>query len=100
MSLGQCVGVDGDKQVGLVLVGNVGTRMQRNKHVRLAGVYHLHVRTVLFHQFTEGQRHIQVDGLLLGNLAHCASVIATVSGINDQGKPFVGSNNAHCHTHH
>ena len=91
--------MDGDKQVCLVLVGNVSTGMQGNEDIGLAGIDDLYIRAVLLHQLTKSQRHIQVDGFLLGNLTYGTSIIATMSGINDQRKMFIGSNNSCRHTH-
>ena len=70
--------------------------MQRHKDVRLAGVDHLDIRTVGFHLTPEGQRHVQVDGFLLGQLAQCTGIIAAMSGINDQNEFLIGSNSRHC----
>ena len=100
VSLRQGIGMDGDKQVGLVLVGNVGTGVQGDEDVSLAGIYHLHIRTVLLHQLTEGQRHVQVDNLLFGNLAHRTCIMTTMTSVDDQRKTLVGSNTSHCHTYH
>ena len=64
--LRQRIGMDADEEVGLGLVGNVGTGMQGHKHIGLAGVDDSHVLTVTLHQPSKGQCHVQVDGLLLG----------------------------------
>ena len=90
--------MDGDKQVSLVLVGNVGTGMQRDKDIRLTGIDDLHIRAVLLYQLAEGQRHIQIDGFLLGNLSNSSCVIAAMAGINDQRKTLIGSKGDCCHT--
>ena len=82
--------MDRDKQVGLVTVGDVGTGMQGDEHIGLAGVNHLDIRAVLLHQSSEGQRHIQVDNLLLSDGAYCSGIMSAVSGVNHQRKAFIG----------
>ena len=97
VTLGQCIGMYGDKEVGLVLVGNVGTGVQRHEDIRLAGVDDLYVRTVLLHQPAKGQCHIQVDGFLLGDFAHRTCIVSAVSGVDDQREALVGSNCGYRH---
>ena len=84
--LGQGVGVHGDKEVGLVPVGDVGTGMQRDEHIGLTRVDDLHVRTVTFHQPSEGQCHVQIDGFLLGQRTHGTRIMTTMTCVNDQRK--------------
>ena len=85
-SLGQGIRMDGDKEVGLVAVGNIGTGVQGNKHIRLTGVDYLHIRAVALHQLSESQRHIQVDDFLFCKRTDSSGVVATMSGINHQCK--------------
>ena len=80
------VGVDGHEEVGLVAVGNVGASLQRHEHISLSGVDHLHVGTVLLHEFAESQCHVEVDGFLLREHAHGTGILSAVSGIDDQHK--------------
>ena len=84
--LGQGVGVHGDKEVGLVSVGNIGTGMQGDKHIGLTRVDDLHVRTVALYQFSKGQCNVQIDGFLLGQRTHGTRIMASMSCINDQRK--------------
>ena len=90
-ALGQRIGVDGDEEVGLVAVGNVSTRMQGDEDIGLTGIDDAHVRTVAFHQPSEGQRHIQIDMFLLGQRTYRTSVRSSMSGINDQREFLVCS---------
>ena len=78
--------MNGDEDVGFVFVGNVGTFMQRDEHVGLAGVDDFYVGAVLLHIAAKGQRHIQVDVLLLGPIGTGTSVLSAMSGINDKGE--------------
>ena len=84
MSLGQGVGMDGDEEVCLVLVGNVSTCMQGDEDVCLAGIDDLDVGAVLFYQSSEGQCHVEVDGLLFGECSYGSRVMTAVTGIDDQ----------------
>ena len=90
VSLGQGVDVDGDKQVGLVIVGNLRTTVEFHELVGLAGIDHLHVRAVLLNQFSESEGELQGQILLTG-LGHAdgSCVTATVSGIDDQRESLV-----------
>ena len=65
-AFGQRIGMDRDKQVGLITVGYVGTGVQGDERVGLTGIDNLDVRTVLLYQTTKGQCHIQIDNLLFG----------------------------------
>ena len=96
MSLGQGVGMDRDKEVCLGLVGNVGTGVQGYEDIGLAGVDDLDVRTVLLHQTSEGQRHIQVDGFLPGDGTHSTGVVAAMACVDDQGKLLRLRSASHC----
>ena len=49
---GRSVRVDGDKEVRVVLVGYIRARLERNKLIRCTGIYHFHVRILLFQQFS------------------------------------------------
>ena len=69
LSFGQGVGMHTDKEVGLGLVGNIGTFIQRDKDIGLAGIDDFHVRTVALHHSAESQSHLQVDVLLLRHTA-------------------------------
>ena len=111
-ALGQGIGMHGDKQVCLVAVCYVSPGVQRDKDIGLTGIDDLHVRTVVLHQPAEGQRHVQVDRLLLGQCSHGSRIIPAMSGINYQRKllrliscqsvigPSVGSNRHYRQTHH
>ena len=57
--------MDGDEQVGLVLVGNLSTTVEFYKRISLPGVDHLHVGTVLFHHSSEGKGIPQCQVFLL-----------------------------------
>ena len=83
-SLGQGVGMDGDKKICLITIGNIGTGMQGNENIRFTGINNLHIRAVAFNQSSKSQCNIQVDDFLLCNGTYSTSIIATMSGINNQ----------------
>ena len=99
-SLGQCVRMDGDKEVGLIFISNVCARVQGNENIRLARIDDLHVAAIALYQPSEGQCDIQVDMLLLRDFSYGARIVASMSGINHQRKFLVGSNHRHCHHQH
>ena len=89
MALGQGIDVDRDKQVGLVLIGNLSTTVELHKTVGLAGIDDLHVRTVLLYESSEREGKFQGQ-ILLTCLGHTdgACIATTVSGIDDQREPL------------
>ena len=80
------IGVDGDKEVGLVLVGNIHTALQGQEYIGLARVDNFHVGAVAFDQSSEGQGHVEIDILLLGDGSHGTRVVPSMAGINHQHK--------------
>ena len=81
----QGIGMDRHKQVCLVLVGDRCPPVQRHKHIGFASIYHLYVRTVALYQFSESERHIEVDILLQGKGALGSRIGSAMTGINDKG---------------
>ena len=78
-----------EEQVGFVLVGYVRARLERNKHIRRTGIYHLDVRIILLKQFTRTESETQVEVFLLGNSTHSARILAAVTGVNHYCIGFV-----------
>ena len=83
---GYRVGMYADKHVGLIPVGNSGTLMQRDKHIRLTCIDDLHVRTVLLHITSKSQCHLQIDVLLIRVFSRSTCILTSVAGINHQRK--------------
>ena len=85
MAFGQSIDVNGDKQVGLVVVGNLSTTIELHKLVGLTGIDHLHIGAVFLYQLSEGEGELQGQVLLtgLGN-TDSTCVTTTMSGINHQ----------------
>ena len=92
----QGIDMDGDKQVGLVLVGNLRTAIEFDEAIRLAGVDHLHARAVFLYHAPEGQGELQRQVLLLGDGADGTRIMSAVSGIDYQRKGFACSVDSHC----
>ena len=88
MVLCQRVGVDGDKEVGLGIVGNLGTTIQGDEDIRLARIDHLHVRATLLNEAAQLEGHVQVDVLLLGDFPYGTGVVPAVPGVDDDCKIF------------
>ena len=99
MSLGQCIDMDGDKQIGLILVGNLRTFIQLHELIGLTGIDDLHVGTFLFHKFSEGKGKLQSQVLFLDTgIADGPGIASAMSGIDDQRKPVVCSSCDGCKT--
>ena len=78
----------GDKEVGLVAIGNIGTRVQGDKDIGLSRIDDFHVRAVALYQPAEAQGNVQVDGFLFGQPAYSPSVMASMTRVDDQRKLF------------
>ena len=76
--------VDADEEVGLGAIGDVGTLVQLDEHIRLARIDHLDVLEVLLHELAESKGHGQIDILFLRRLRLSAGVFPAVTGIDDQ----------------
>ena len=74
--------MDGDKEVGLGIVGNLGSLPEFQKTVGLAGIYDLHVRTVLLNDASESICIAQGQRFLVHRLSLGTSVLTAVTGIN------------------
>jgi hypothetical protein len=75
--------VDGDEQVGLGVVGNLGASVQCNECIFLTGVDYIHILAIFLDQITQFQGYIQVDVFLFAFLADGTGIFASVSGVND-----------------
>ena len=78
--------MDRDEEVGLVLIGDVGTALQGQENVGLARVDDFHVGTVAFDKPPKGQRYVEIDGFLLGKGSHGSWVVTAVASIYHQHK--------------
>ena len=81
--------MDGDKEVGLVLVGNLCPAVELHETVGLTGVDDLHVGAVLFHELAEGQGELQRQVLLYRDSAFGPWIAAPVTGIDHERKRLV-----------
>ena len=70
--------MDGDKQVGLGLVGYAGTLGQRDIDIGGAGVKNFNIRVVVLNQLSQFQSHLQREGLLLTFSTHSTRFVASV----------------------
>ena len=85
----QGVSMNGDKQVSISLVGNIGTLFQRNEHISRSRINHPYVWTVLLYHPSESQRHIQIDILFFRDCSYGTRIMSSVSGIYHQRKFLV-----------
>ena len=90
-SLGQGIGVDGDKEVGLVAVGDIGTLVERDENIGLTSVYYVNAGTIVFHETSEGESNVEIDILLLGKSAKSSGVMPSMSSVDDEREALLGS---------
>ena len=84
--------MDGDEEVGLILVGNLCPSIKFHEGIGLTGIDDLHVRTILLDHISEGQSIPQRQVLFLHlTLADSTRIKAAMSGINHQRESLIGS---------
>ena len=91
VALWQGVDMDGYEQIGLGLVGHLGTLPQFQEPVGGTCIDHLHVRTALFHKPSKSEGMLQRQVFFLRHRTHGTGILATVSGIDDQRKGLGGT---------
>ena len=83
--------MDGDKEVGLVLVSNLCPSVEFHEGIGLTGIDNLHVGTILLDHLSESQGIPQRQVFLLHlTLADGTRVEAAMSGINHQCEGLIG----------
>ncbi len=97
LSLRHGIRVDRYEQVRLRAVGDVRPSLQGDELVSLARVDDIDVRTVLLNIPAEGQRHLEVDVLLLRDGSNRAGVASAMARIYHQGEFLVGRHEACVH---
>ena len=92
LTLRQGVDMDGDEEVGLVLVGDLRPTVEFHEGIGLAGIDDLHVRTILLDHLSEGQGIPQRQVLFLHlTLTDGTRIKAAMSGIDHQCEGLIGS---------
>ncbi len=75
--------MNGNKQVGLGLVGNIRPLFQRNKRIVRTRVHHVRARQALLDDFPQPQRHIQAQVFLhQASWANRSGIVAAVACID------------------
>ena len=97
---GECVGVNGYKEVGLVAIGYIGSLVERDEHVGFACVYYFYIRTIILHEPSEGKRHVEIDILLLGESANRTGVMSSMPGVDDKREILLGCHGHNEHEYH
>ena len=85
------VGVNGDEQVGIILIGDVRALLQGDEDVGRTRIDDVHVRVLLLQQPSHFEREGKVEILLLRESSYCPRVLSSVPCIKDDGIGFVGS---------
>ena len=75
--------MDADKQVGLILVGDLGPAVQFYKIILIPGVDHMNILHVMPDQVPKFKRNSQVDVFLLCLKATGTWVMTSVAGVDD-----------------
>ena len=83
--------MDGDEQVGLCLVGNISTLVQRDEDIAFSGIDYIHVGQVLFDIAAEGEGDVQVDVFLFREGTEGTGIMPAVSRINNKCEASVRS---------
>ena len=88
-----CQGVDvnGDEEVCLVAVGYVGTLVERDEDIRLAGIDDPHIGAAPLNSLAHGQGIAQREVLLERDQTLGTAVVAAMTGIDDDDKLIAGS---------
>jgi hypothetical protein len=82
-SLRYRIGVNGDEEVGLGIVGYLCPFVQGYEDVLLSGIDDVDIRMIVLDEFAQFQGNVQVDGLLLASLADGTWVTASMTGVDD-----------------
>ncbi len=91
--------MDGDKQVGLGLVGDVATPLKGDKPVVVTGHDHLYILHLLVQQFAQFQPDGEIDCFFIGFVTERAGILPSVTGVNHDHK-VTGLNSRHSHGDH
>ena len=94
-TLRQGVDMQGDKEVGLVAVGNLGTLIEFHKDIGLTGIDHPYIRAVALHHASEGQGKLQRQVLLFRDSPYGTGIMPAVTSIDDKGEFLVCSIGRH-----
>jgi hypothetical protein len=87
-----------DKQVCLVLVGNLGTTIQFDEAIRLTGIYDADVRTVALDKPAKGESKLQGEILLTRDGTTCPGIVSPMPGINNEREILANSLVGYCDT--
>ena len=82
------VGMDGNEQVRVVLVGYVGALLERNEHIRSTCEDHFDIGVLLFEQFADLERQFEIEIFLLGDASDGTGIFSSVTGVEDDGITF------------
>ena len=78
--------MEGDKEVGIHLIGYLCSTIQLHKLIRLSRINHLDIGTSLFYQSSKSQGELQREILLLRDGAYGTCIMSAMSSIDDQCK--------------
>ena len=79
------IGMDGDKEVGIVLIRDIGAGLQRNEDVRGAGIDDIQIRVLLFEQRADLEHQGEVEIFLLREPPYRTRVFTAMPGIKHHG---------------
>ena len=87
----QRIGMNRDKQVGIGTVGDVGTLLQGNEDIRLAGIDDSHVRHIALNIFAKLQCHREIDILFFGNSTKSTRIMTAMTWVDNERETAVGA---------
>ena len=95
----QRIGMYRDKQVGIGAVGDIGTLLQRNEDIRLAGIDNSHIRHIALNIFAKLQCHREIDILFFRNSTKCTRIMTAMTWVDNERETAVGARRCqHQHT--
>ena len=79
----------GNKEIGLIAIGNIGTALECDENIALSRINDTHIRTILFDQSTKGQGNIKINIFLFGERTNGTGIFSAVTGIDHQHKTSI-----------
>ena len=83
------VGMDGDKEVGVILVGNIRAGLQRDEDIRRACINDVDIGVLLVEFLANLEHELEVEIFLLGEFPDRSGVFASVTRIQNDGILFL-----------
>ena len=77
--------MNGDKEVSVIFIGNVGAFLKGDKNIRRAGIDHFDVGILLGNEFSHFEREGKVEVFLLGEASYRSGIFTSMPGVEHNG---------------